>query len=61
VAKCLFCEEDIKYYSFRCPDGEAVACNPCKSRLSIFELPSVVEKLAEEVDEPSVEDGEKEA
>ncbi|KAF2124882.1 hypothetical protein P153DRAFT_361045 [Dothidotthia symphoricarpi CBS 119687] len=34
VATCLFCEEEIKYYSFRCPDGGAVACNPCKNKLS---------------------------
>jgi hypothetical protein len=46
VAKCTFCDEDMKYYSFRCPDGGAAACNPCKNKLSCFTPP-----------EPEVEDG----
>jgi hypothetical protein len=42
VAKCLFCDDEIKYYSFRCPDGGAIACNPCKNKLSRF-TPQAVE------------------
>lgn len=30
------CEEDVKYYSFRCPDGGAIACNPCKNKMCRF-------------------------
>ncbi|KAH7066751.1 DnaJ domain-containing protein [Paraphoma chrysanthemicola] len=29
ATKCLFCEEQIKYYAFQCPEGGATACNPC--------------------------------
>ncbi|KAF2033924.1 hypothetical protein EK21DRAFT_108342 [Setomelanomma holmii] len=36
AAKCLFCDEDIKYYSFRCAEGGAVACNPCKNHMCRF-------------------------
>jgi hypothetical protein len=39
VAKCLFCREEIKYYSFRCPVGGAVACNPCKNNMCRFTPP----------------------
>jgi hypothetical protein len=39
VAKCLFCDEEIKYYSFRCPDGGAIACNPCKKNMCRFTSP----------------------
>ncbi|KAH3968262.1 hypothetical protein HBI56_050470 [Parastagonospora nodorum] len=39
VAKCLFCDEEIKYYSFRCPDGGAIACNPCKNNMCKFTPP----------------------
>lgn len=37
-AKCLFCDDEIKYYSFHCPDSGAIACNPCKSRMCRFTL-----------------------
>jgi hypothetical protein len=36
VTKCLFCKSEIKYYSFRCPDGGAIACNPCKNKMCRF-------------------------
>lgn len=42
VAECLFCDEAIRYYSFRCPDGGAVACNSCKKKLCRF-TPSPVQ------------------
>lgn len=41
VAKCLFCEEEIKYYAFVCPDGRAVACSLCKHKLSRFTPPKL--------------------
>jgi site-specific DNA-cytosine methylase len=34
AAKCLFCEAEIKYYAFVCPEGGAVACGPCMKELS---------------------------
>jgi hypothetical protein len=34
AAKCLFCETEIQYYAFVCPDGGAVACGPCMKGLS---------------------------
>jgi chemotaxis protein histidine kinase CheA len=34
AAKCLFCEVEIKFYAFICPEGGAVACGPCIKRLS---------------------------
>ena len=54
AAKCLFCEEEIKYYSFRCPDGGAIACNPCKNNMCRFTPPKP------EPDPHTEEDGEQE-
>jgi hypothetical protein len=34
AAKCLFCEAEIKFYAFICPEGGAVACGPCIKGLS---------------------------
>jgi hypothetical protein len=34
AAKCLFCEVEIKFYAFVCPEGGAVACGPCMKGLS---------------------------
>jgi hypothetical protein len=49
VAKCLFCNEEIKYYSFRCPDGGAIACNPCKNSMCKFIPPE--QEIEEDSDE----------
>jgi hypothetical protein len=43
MAKYLFCEGNIKYYAFVCPDGGAVACNPCKIGLGRFVMPGEIE------------------
>jgi hypothetical protein len=52
VAKCLFCDEEIKYYSFRCPDGGAIACNPCKNGMCKFNPPKQEDSKSEWEDEP---------
>lgn len=41
VATCFFCDIQIKQFSFRCPDGDAIACNPCKNKLSRFVPPDM--------------------
>lgn len=53
VSRCLFCDEAIKYYFFRCPDGGAVACNPCKHKLSRFVPPKPADETAEKDEEIS--------
>tara|TARA_R110002003_G_scaffold107_9_gene9032 strand:- start:12469 stop:13083 length:615 start_codon:yes stop_codon:yes gene_type:complete len=40
ASKCLFCEQDIKFYSFRCPEGGAVACNPCMKGMCRVTVPT---------------------
>lgn len=36
---CLFCEDEIKHFSFQLPDGDAAACNPCKKQFSHVTIP----------------------
>lgn len=57
VAKCLYCDTDIRHYSFRCPEGGAIACNPCKNKLSRF-APCKLESDGEAEPEDTSEDGE---
>jgi hypothetical protein len=40
VTTCLFCEEEIKHFSFQLPEGGVVACNPCKKKFSVITFPS---------------------
>jgi hypothetical protein len=46
AAKCLFCDAVIKHYAFVCPDGGAIACNPCKNGMCRFVLPREDEEEA---------------
>ncbi|KAH7081007.1 hypothetical protein FB567DRAFT_117695 [Paraphoma chrysanthemicola] len=43
ATKCLFCEEQIKYYSFQCPEGGATACNPCLKGMSRVTAAEIVD------------------
>ncbi|KAF1950952.1 DnaJ-domain-containing protein [Byssothecium circinans] len=53
--QCLFCAARIEYYAWVCPEGGAVACNPCKNRLSRF-VP-VPLRIAEEEEGEEKADG----
>jgi hypothetical protein len=36
VAKCMFCDKDIEHFSFRYPEGGAVACPQCHYKLNRY-------------------------
>ncbi|KAH7081005.1 hypothetical protein FB567DRAFT_551769 [Paraphoma chrysanthemicola] len=39
VAVCDFCDTTVKFFSFTCPSGEAVACDWCKNKMSFYMAP----------------------